>query len=679
MKRLLRIYAPTSTGDCCDYAVLVRLGNEVPLVWPRRSQAGNDVAFCMLVRLEKQMTDETFVEDLRRALPPIMRNPYSLALAQLGDRVTLDCEWDKKTGELTLIGIGNRKAICQFWWKELEPDRRAEIGADIRALARSGTVFVYQNADADIRKMRQHGIPITVEDHRRFEDTMLAHAVLHSEEEHSLEYLVANRGSLPPYAHLLDSHPDVKNACDIISTLAVWDTLLPELAADPAAERVYREERLPMLPYLIHDEERGIPVNTALIYPLRDKFDQRRQQATKLVHSDCGYFVNLNSPDQMKTLIYGIKGFPVQYDKDTKKPTLDKDALATLRRLVFTEWDADEEPTLEQARANIAAGGDAALEGRYLYLGAQQAISHYVDYCLEWDGDTILGVKDRIYPETRQHVQTSGRQSIVGPAMQQLKGELEKLVWPRPGFRWLGWDWSNIETWILGELAGDPLIREAKAKGWDTHTINYCDITGTPYPPILTKALHTAPECAAWRDALRWQGEEDQRRVFAKRYVYRLHYRGQPESAGDIPGARALNFDGPRLVEASERYLGKHHWIVEWWKKIEYEVDHFGVVYAFMGMPRRLTSPYKNARYREACNHPMQAGVAHIYNTTRLLIHQALTWLEFMYGKHDSQLWESPENRVEEAWLFIKGIVQRAFIINGQSVNFPASFKERIA
>ena len=148
---------------------------------------------------------------------------------------------------------------------------------------------------------------------------------------------------------------------------------------------------------------------------------------------------------------------------------------------------------------------------------------------------------------------------------------------------------------------------------------------------------------------------------------------------GDIPGARALNFDGPRLVEASERYLGKHHWIIEWWKKIEYEVDHYGVVYGFMGMPRRLTSPYKNARYREASNHPMQAGVAHIYNTTRLLIHCVLAWLEFMYGKHDSQWWETPEDRVEEAWTFIKPIVQREFVIEGRRMNFPASFKERAA
>lgn len=618
------------------------------------------------------------VAEFTKVLPPIHRNEF----VPFTEPVAIDCEWDEDTGALTLVGVGNLHGITQLWWQELRKHERFTGIEWLFHIVKSVPV-IYHNADADIRKLRENyfaslcGDAFTVEIHQRLEDTMLAHSVLHCEEEHTLEYCCTKYGKLPPHKQLKTEDLSVYNAADIVQTLFVWAGLEVEFTADPAAERVYREERLPMIQHIIHDEERGIRVNQSLVYPLRDEYEARRHHAQRLALAHCGWPLNLGSPDQLKARVYGVEGFPTQYHAKTEEPTLDKDALAKLRRLVFTEWDADDEPTLEQATKNIEEGGHPLLEARYLYFGAQQTLSHYLDHCFAWEGDTITGVLDRIYPETRQHVQTSGRQSIVGPAMQQLKGRVERMVHPDPGTVWLGWDWSNIETWILGALAGDSLILEAKAKGWDTHTVNYCDIANVSYPSLLTKALHTAPECAEWRERLKWQGEDDQRRVFAKRYVYRLHYRGQPENAGDIPGARALNFDARRLVEASENYLGKHPAIVEYWTRIDDAVDTQSVVYAFMGMPRRLTSPYKNARYREASNHPMQAGVAHIYNRTRLLIHRALSWLEFMYGKHDSQWWQCPEDRVEEAWAVIKPIVQRYFYINGMHINFPASFKER--
>src|SRR5262249_2696257 len=154
--------------------------------------------------------------------------------------------------------------------------------------------------------------------------------------------------------------------------------------------------------------------------------------------------------------------------------------------------------------------------------------------------------KARIYPRCKIHGQASGRVGYVEPALPQMRGETAGLIRPDVGRVWVGWDWSNIETWHLGALANDPVILEAKAKGWDTHLVNFCDMTGTPRPMhTLTKAFHTCEcrECSAWRTRLAWTGDEDLRRIFAKRFVYRLHYRGKAKNAGNIPGARALHFD----------------------------------------------------------------------------------------------------------------------------------------
>ena len=65
----------------------------------------------------------------------------------------------------------------------------------------------------------------------------------------------------------------------------------------------------------------------------------------------------------------------------------------------------------------------------------------------------ILGAKDRIFPEVRLHVQETGRHSYVNPPLSQYRGELLGLIAPDPGTVWVGHDWSNIETWLLGYLA----------------------------------------------------------------------------------------------------------------------------------------------------------------------------------------------------------------------------------
>lgn len=643
----------------------------------------------MDVACPRGLTDDQAqrLEALRAALLPIVTN-HERGLEMLdgghGDRpFVIDCEWDRATGALELVGVGHDEYVVQIEWSNLDYYRRVEACDVIERLVRTAPI-IYHGGIADLKKLREHGFDVHPATHIQLDDTMLAHAVLHAEEEHTLEYLVERYGKLPQHKDLSEVAPREYNAADVVETYLIWThDLKPQLDADPAADYVYREMSLAYLREIqIEQEEAGIRVDKSKPYPLRDKYAAKIEQAERLAQAYVGWPINLRSSDAMKLWLYGVEQMPEQRKKAPRgaltPQTTDKDAIASLRRLHGTEWDPDEDPTIESAWANIDAGGHPLLEARYLNAGAQQALSHYVLPCFEVDTKGgITGIKDRIYPETRIHVQETGRHSYVKPALSQYKGELLELIAPDPGTVWVGHDWSNIETWLLGYLAQDPVILEAKANSYDTHVMNFCDLTGTPYPPDLTKAFNTAQNCAAWRDKLKWQGEGDQRRVFAKRFVYRLHYRGKAEYAGDIPGVRSLGFDKARLIEASERYLAKHPALVDYWRHIEAQAARYGIVYTFMGRPRRLTNPHPNARVREACNHPMQAGVADIYATTALEVKRAAPYARLVFGSYDSQWWQIPVARESEFTERYKPIVQRAFEIHGREAHFPASFKRR--
>lgn len=605
--------------------------------------------------------DQETVDRLRAVLPPIYENAWPPAEIVDASPVCLDLEWNEDTGALETIGFGNEQWVCQWDWAAMSGESQSMLRRALTSFIAS-TPIIIQNADGDIRKLRANGFRIScAANFSQLDDPMLAHAVLHSEEDHDLGYLNATMGSLPDYKHLRKIAPREYNAADVVSTVIVMRALQAELDADLLANCTYRTQRLPFIWLAIEGEEAGVAVNQQAPLPLYEKLDAKRKQAALMLQAYAGWPANINSPDDMKHILYNLERLPVQREKagygEEAKATSDKDAIAALRRLQGTEWDESEPPTLEQARANVEAGGNTALEARFLFMGAQQAVSHYVIPCLVTEGEgakrTVTGVRTRIYPELRQHVQASGRHSYVGPAVQQMKGELLAMIEPDPGTCWVGHDWAQIEVRLLAVLANDQVYLDIFARGGDIHEENVRAIFGAK-GSVELEAL---------------------RRRWIKAYVFRLHYRGKPENAGDIPGTRALGLNVDDLIAASEKYLARHPALPVYWAEIEAEAQRTLAVRTFMGTPRRLTSPWKNARDREASNHPMQGGVADIYSTTALLVKRAAPWARLVFGSHDAHWWQVPVSRRLEFLALYAPIVEREFTINNHLVIFPADYK----
>jgi DNA polymerase I len=586
---------------------------------------------------------------LRPFLPAAQWSEYAGLLdSALDDVRVIDLEWDEVTGALHTIGVGNDRVVVQLAWRP-DPAWQLAVRNAIRHTIERG-VTIYHNADADIRKLRENGFTVTAARHARLEDTMLADAVLHSEEDHDLGDLNRRLGRLPDYKHLRHEAPREYNAADLVATYHVWRRLEELFAQDPQAHAVYREQSIPFIDVAVEGEEAGVAVDPHVAWALRDKYEEAVGQARSLALAYTGApTLNLGSPDQCKQWIHKVYGHPEQTDWEGSV-TLDKDAVALLRRLQGVEWDPDEEPTLESALANVEAGGNGLLEAKYLFGGAQQRLTHYVLPC--FDGDVPAG---RIYPELRLHVQATGRHSYVGPALQQMKGDTAQLIAPDPGTAWVSWDWSQIEVRLLAVLAGDQPYLDAFARGDDIHGLNARAMFGRPGSPEL----------------------EELRRGFVKRFVFRLHYRGKPENAGDIPGTRALGLGSAGLIAASAAYLAAHPALPPYWAALEREADRTGLVRTFMGRPRRLTSVSPWGRRREACNHPMQGGVADIYCTTALLVRRAAPWARLVFGSHDAQTWQVPEARVGDFVALAAPAVERPFQVNGREVRFPATFRCR--
>ncbi len=372
--------------------------------------------------------------------------------------------------------------------------------------------------------------------------------------------------------------------------------------------------------------------------------------ATSLARSCVGWPINIGSDDQLKAYLYEHKKYPIQKDKDTKKPTIDGDAVATLRTIIGPQPDLEEEDknglSLSRAVARIGDGADGILECRVMYAAAQQTLSHYIR--------PLQGV-ERIYPEYKIHAQASGRWSITNPPLGQLPSNLRDIICPDEGEAWVSYDSDAIELRLLAAISNDEPYLEALAKGWDVHSINARTIFNIPKEEELDK--------------------EDPRRVFAKRFVYRLHYGGYAGSAGDIPGAKQMGLDKTRLVEASNRYLAAHPSMLRWREEVGREIRQTGVSRTFMGRRRRMLGGTQ-AAIREAYNHPLQGGAADVLNITTIRIARAIPSAILAYSMHDSCTWAVPMADALESQAIMQEIINEPWDIEGRKVILPVKFKE---
>ena len=579
--------------------------------------------------------------------------------------VVIDTEYNPKSHKLYLIGLGYPGAPATLHIRWAGEDV-ALYGRLLHDLARvKGLVF--QNAQADLLSLHRAGL-LDYADCVRVDDTLLAHGVLWSEWPHDLDFLSSIYGHHGRSKHLRDVDVILYNQGDVLDTISTWEALLGEFARDPASKTIYEEQSLKLLPIVWEAKLHGLRVNTERVEAAHTDYTARRDVAQRMAWAWCGWPINLASNPQLSWYLYQYRQYPLQLDKDTKRPTIDGDAIATLRQHVGPYYDPDAEERhplgVDDGLARIARGADPVLEARVIFAASAQIVSHYLAPLLH---------ADRIYANQRPDAQATGRWSTTEPPLAQLPDDLRDIVVPDPGYDLIGFDFDQIELRLQAVEAGDADLLGVFERGEDVHTMNTCDIFGLPRPPTL-KDPHKSPACAAWREAVHWEGKDDPRRVFSKRFVYRNNYGGDPAMAGDIPGAKQLGLDGPKLVAASNRYLARHPAIARYWGGIRRQVAAKREIRSFLGRRRRLLGKTAKA-IRAAYDHPMQGGCTDVFNLTCIAIKERWPFLIWAWGMHDSQYWLCPKSKTAEVMQELPAIVEREWVINGRTIRFTAAYK----
>jgi hypothetical protein len=218
----------------------------------------------------------------------------------------------------------------------------------------------------------------------RFEDSMLAHAVLWSELPHTLEFLESVCSPHPKMKHLPTTDPD-RNWGDTVVTGYVWEMLRKELERDPDSMRMYREQSLALTPHIYKRESKGLRVNAARMAPAIEMYQTKIDEAERLAQAYCGFDVNLGSSAQLGYWLYDVEQLQTQRSKNKKTKaarSVDKDAIASLRASVCAfdgDYEANNSVTQEYVEQRLKDGAHPLLEAKVLFGEAEQTLSHYLN------------------------------------------------------------------------------------------------------------------------------------------------------------------------------------------------------------------------------------------------------------------------------------------------------------
>ena len=397
-------------------------------------------------------------------------------------------------------------------------------------------------------------------------------------------------------------------------TLEIWNQLSP--AVDQRGLReLYTTIELPLARVLARMERTGIRIDCQELSRLSGIMETEIARLTQEIHTLAGKPFNIASPQQLgRVLFEDLKlPAPVKYGKGKTISTAAD---------VLDELSAD----YEIVRKVLEYRQMTKLKGTYV-----DALPALLDR-----------QTNRLHTSFNQTGAATGRLSSSNPNLQnipirtELGREIRAAFVPRPGWKLLVADYSQIELRLLAHMSGDPLLVEAFRSGEDIHTRTASEVLGVP-PLMVT------PEA----------------RRNAKAVNFGIVYGISPFGlAGQLGISRA---EAEKYIK---NYFARHTGVRRFLDETIAEVRQTGVTRTMFGRERPIpdiNSRNPNARgfaERTAVNTPLQGTAADLIKLAMVRIDAALEAGAFqgamLLQVHDELVFECPPEEAERLSTLVK-------------------------
>ncbi|MEE9177835.1 MAG: DNA polymerase I, partial [Acidimicrobiia bacterium] len=264
-----------------------------------------------------------------------------------------------------------------------------------------------------------------------------------------------------------DAGPDVDLEGRRVEAVRRLADELGEQLSEREESELFTDFELPLVPVLARMEHAGIGVDRGYLEEMGEDLRSRIAKLESQIHELAGETFNVNSTDQLRTILFDKLNLPISKKTSTGKPSTDASVLKKL-----------DHPLV-----------DALLEYREL----EKLRSTYVEGYLP-----LIDPDGRIRTRFNQMAAATGRLSSDSPNLQNIpvRSELGKTVRRAfiagEGNLFLVADYSQIELRVLAHMSGDPFLTEAFEGGLDIHTATAARVWDVPTEDVSTQQRRTA-------------------------------------------------------------------------------------------------------------------------------------------------------------------------------------------
>jgi DNA polymerase-1 len=404
-------------------------------------------------------------------------------------------------------------------------------------------------------------------------------------------------------------------------TLEIYGLLQPAVG-QRGLDKLYADIELPLARVLARMERAGVGIDRAELARLSDLMEREIAGLTSEIHALAGKPFNISSPQQLGRVLFEDLRLPapVKYGKG---------------KIVSTAADVLEDlaADYEIVRKVLVYRQLTKLKGTYV-----DALPALID-----------ARTGRLHTSFNQTGAATGRLSSSNPNLQnipirtELGREIRAAFVPRPGWKLIVADYSQIELRLLAHMSRDAVLVEAFRNGEDIHTRTAAEVLGVP-PLMVT------PEA----------------RRNAKAVNFGIVYGISPFGL-----AAQLGISQREAQTYIENYFARYAGVRKFIDATIAEVRRTGVTRTLFGRERPIpdiNSRNPNARgfaERTAVNSPLQGTAADLIKLAMVRIDHEIESrgcrTVMLLQVHDELLFESPPEEAPEIAAMVKGEMERVY------------------
>lgn len=517
-------------------------------------------------------------------------------------------------GSSTLIDIGSHSKVMESYWSAEQ---------EVMILKKLSEVFdnpevqvVGQNSINFDQPLVEGQLGIHIANH--YMDTMHAHHCAYLELPKSLNFLTSIYTDYQNYWSDKVTDNDMSEwkycAMDCIVTLDASYKLDSELNSGTKQANIYFNHMHKMAFALSRAQQLGILIDVKLRSKMSedalielDIINKRvSETASKITNKP--ETININSPKQIKKLVYEDLGFPVQKNKD-KKPTVDEVAMKNLLSRYPDETILRDIVTYRKLRTLNST-----------FLTASLDSDGYMR--TNWNAS---GTKTGRISSSKNKITDRGMN------MQNIPKKIRNLYISETGWSVVRGDLSQAETMVVADILyrnGDPTLRKKyEDPNFDIHTWMSAMIN-----------FHT-------------QGKVEADRQMGKLANHSGNYMAGP----GVMVNKAMKFDIPGVnYYVAKKILEARHKAIPglkvWWKEVEGILNKCRTLTTCMGRTRQFFGRLDNTTLRDAVAFEPQSIVGDVNNQIFWKMYEYFydTPAKIVIQVHDEVGTICPDNMVED-------------------------------